>query len=268
MSTKKEAKPRQLAGLTVGITGAGSGIGYACARAYAREGARVSLSDLNLVAANQAADQIRTEGGTAEARQLDVTSRQDVERTISAIEIEFGALDCWHSNAGVSSMNRFVDLSDQDWNRNMQVNAYGTFLCGQTVARAMISRRRGCILNTASMASKAGNAPFLAHYVASKFAVMGLTQAMAAELAPFGITVNCVCPGFVATAMQERELVWEAELRSLDPADILSLWINQTPLGRVETADDVADVCVFLLSDSARFITGESLSVNGGARMD
>lgn len=229
---------------------------------------RESLSDLNGVAAEQAADQIRAEGGIAEARQLDVTSRQEVERTISAIETEFGDLDCWHSNAGVS-MNRFVDLSDQDWNMNMQVNAYGTFICGQTVARAMISRRRGCILNTASMASKAGNAPFLAHYVASKFAVMGLTQAMKhPELGPFGITVNCVCPGFVATAMQERELVWESELRSLDPADILRLWIAQTPLGRVETADDVAEVCVFLLSDSARFITGESLSVNGGARMD
>ena len=258
----------QLTGLTIGITGAGAGIGRACALAYAREGARVSVCDLDGGAAEIVADQIRDAGGIAEARRLDVTSRQEVEITIANIENVFGALDCWHSNAGVSSMNRFVDLSDHDWNVNMRVNAYGTFVCGQVVARAMISRRRGRILNTASMAAKAGNAPFLAHYVASKFAVMGLTQSMAAELAPFGITVNCVCPGFVATAMQQRELVWEAELRDIAPVDVLEQWIKQTPLGRVETAEDVADVCVFLLSDSARFVTGESLSVNGGARMD
>lgn len=110
--------------------------------------------------------------------------------------------------------------------------------------------------------------PFLSDYVASKFAVLGLTQAMAYELAPHGIRVNSVSPGFVATPMQERELEWEAALRGTDAAAVRSMWINDTPLGRLETPEDVAKVVAFLVSEDAAFITGESISVNGGAFMD
>jgi NAD(P)-dependent dehydrogenase (short-subunit alcohol dehydrogenase family) len=118
------------------------------------------------------------------------------------------------------------------------------------------------------MAAKQGRVPFLADYVASKFAVLGLTQAMAFELAPHGIRVNCVCPGFVATPMQDRELSWEAQLRGTDPETIKKLWINDTPLGRLETPEDVAKVVAFLAGSDADFITGEAISVNGGAYMD
>jgi NAD(P)-dependent dehydrogenase (short-subunit alcohol dehydrogenase family) len=110
--------------------------------------------------------------------------------------------------------------------------------------------------------------PFLADYVASKFAVVGLTQAMAFELAPHGIRVNCVCPGYVATPMQERELAWEAELRGVAPDAVEKLWVEDTPLGRLETPEDVARAVAFLASPDADFITGEALSVNGGAYMD
>ena len=126
----------------------------------------------------------------------------------------------------------------------------------------------GRIINTASMAAKQGRVPFLADYVASKFAVLGLTQAMAFELAPHGIRVNSVCPGFVATPMQTRELAWEAQLRGSDPETVKQMWINDTPLGRLETPEDVAKVVAFLASDDAEFLTGESISVNGGAFMD
>jgi len=155
------------------------------------------------------------------------------------------------------------------------VNAKGTFLCSQVVVRQMLKQNpdatsglRGKIINIASMAGKRGNAPFLAHYVASKFAVVGLTQAMAGELARQGITVNAICPGYVATSMQAREVEWEANLRGVSPQDVRQLYIADTPLGRLETAEDVAKVAVFLASDASDFITGESINVNGGSFMD
>jgi NAD(P)-dependent dehydrogenase (short-subunit alcohol dehydrogenase family) len=142
-------------------------------------------------------------------------------------------------------------------------------LCGQVAARQLIEQGRGgAIVNVASMAGKRGAVPYLAHYVASKFAVVGLTQAMAYELAPHGIRVNSVCPGYVETGMQERELAWEAELRGTTPAAVRELYLDDTPLGRLETPEDVARAVAFLLGDDAAFITGEALAVNGGAHMD
>ena len=128
--------------------------------------------------------------------------------------------------------------------------------------------RGGVIVNTASMAGKQGRVPFLSDYVASKFGVVGLTQAMALELAADSIRVNCVCPGYVATPMQERELAWEAELRGVQPEDVKQLWVDETPLGRLEQPEDVARVVAFLASEDAAFITGEAVAVNGGAYMD
>lgn len=118
------------------------------------------------------------------------------------------------------------------------------------------------------MAGKQGRVPFLAHYVASKFAVVGLTQAMALELAEFGIRVNAVCPGFVATSMQEREVKWEARLRGISEEQVLDSYVRDTPMGRLELPEDVARVVAFLAGPDAGFITGEAVSVNGGAYMD
>ena len=118
------------------------------------------------------------------------------------------------------------------------------------------------------MAAKQGRVPFLSDYVASKFGVLGLTQSMAFELAPHGIRVNCVCPGYVSTPMQVRELVWESELRGMSPDDVRQMMINDTPLRRLETPEDVARVVGFLVSADAAFVTGEAVSINGGAYMD
>ncbi len=166
-------------------------------------------------------------------------------------------------------MQLFVDTPPEDLRRTFEVNVYGVFYGGQVAARAMMSLKKpGCIINTASMAAKQGNVPFLSDYVASKFAVLGLTQAMAHELAPYGIRVNSVCPGFVATPMQTRELAWEAQLRGTKSELVKQIWIDATPLRRLETPEDVAKVVAFLASDDAAFLTGESISVNGGAYMD
>lgn len=259
----------RLAGRVIGLSGGGLGIGRACALAYAAEGARVAVTDLDGNAAAAVAAEIAARGGEASSWPLDVLDRPAVDATVDAIVERFGRIDAWHSNAGVSTMGRFVDLTERDWDFNMDVNAKGVFQCGQAVARHMIARGGGGrIVHTASMAGKKGDAPFLAHYVASKFAVVGLTQAMAAELAPHGITVNSICPGFVATAMQEREAAWEAELRGIAPDEVRALYVGLTPLGRLEVAADLTGTAVFLASDDSAFITGESINVNGGAFME
>ncbi|OGO56455.1 MAG: 3-ketoacyl-ACP reductase [Chloroflexi bacterium RBG_16_72_14] len=250
----------------IGITGAGSGIGRACALAYAAEGAVVAATDLS-DRADAVVRLIADRGGRARAWSLDVTDRAAIPGVIDAIRTVMGGLDVWHNNAGVSTMGRFVELTERDWDVNMDINAKGVFNCSQVVARHMIAAGGGKIINTASMAGKKGDVAFLPHYVASKFAVVGLTQAMAAELAPSGITVNAICPGYVVTPMQDNEAGWEAELRGMTPDEVRRLYVDDTPLGRLETAEDVAKVAVFLASSDSDFITGASIDVNGGAWM-
>ncbi len=259
----------------VGITGAGAGIGKAISLALANEGARVAVTDINLDWASAVAKEIQAAGHQALALQLDVTNHRQVEEVVSSIVSRWGKIDVWCNNAGVSSMKRFTELTEDDWDLNMNINAKGAFLCSQVVARQMMKQAinrgsglRGKIINTASMAGKRGNAPFLAHYVASKFAVVGLTQATAGELAPHAITVNAVCPGYVQTSMQEREAGWEASLRGISADEVRQLYINDTPLRRLQTPEDVASTVVFLASSLADFITGEAINVNGGSYME
>jgi NAD(P)-dependent dehydrogenase (short-subunit alcohol dehydrogenase family) len=252
----------------IGITGGGLGIGRACALAYAAEGGLVAVTDLDPALATAVATEIRARGGRAASFPLDVTDRTAIPGVVAAIVDELGPIDVWHNNAGVSTMRPFLDLTEADWDFNMDVNAKGVFNCSQVVARRLVEQGRGGkIINTASMAARTGKAPFLAHYVASKFAVVGLTQAMAAELAPHGITVNSICPGFVVTSMQDREAQWEAELRGLTAEEVRRLYIEATPLGRLETPEDVASIALFLASPDSDFMTGVAIDINGGAWM-
>ncbi len=257
------------------VTGAGTGIGRAIALALADEGAAVVATDLDAASAERVAGELRDREANASALRLDVTQRPEIDAVVAEIAKRHGRIDVWCNNAGVSTMNRFVDLTEREWDFNMDVNAKGVFLCSQAVARQMMGQEpdaasglRGKIVNTASMAGKRGGVGFLAHYVASKFAVVGLTQATAAELAPHRITVNAVCPGYVRTGMQEREIAWEVGLRGVDAAEVERFYVSDTPLGRIETPEDVAGVVAFLASPAADFITGEAINVNGGSWMD
>lgn len=245
------------------VTGGGAGIGRASAVAFARAGATVAVCDVDADTAEAVAREI----GGAAFRRMDVTDRADVEAGMAALEAEIGPLDTLHANAGVSTMRPALELTDADWDHNFDVNARGVFLTNQAFARRLVAAGRpGAIVNTASLAAKVG-APLLAHYSASKFAVVGWTQALARELAPRGVRVNAVCPGFVKTAMQDREVAWEAELRGVSPEDVIRSYVEQTPLGRLETPEDVADVVVFLASEGARFMTGQAVNVTGGVYM-
>ncbi len=247
------------------VTGAARGIGSAICRALAAEGVRVAVADLDGDAAAALAADI---GGGAEGFAIDVRDRASVTACFDAVTASFGGYDLLCANAGVSSMKLVVDLTDEDWDFNFDVNARGVFLTNQAAVRHFqATGNNGVIVNTASLAAKWG-APWLAHYSASKFAVMGFTQALAREVAGKGIRVNCVCPGFVRTSMQVREVAWEAKLRGMTETAVIDDYISQTPLGRLEEPEDVARSVLFLASDLSSFITGESLNVTGGVRMD
>ena len=254
-----------LAGRKALVTGGGTGIGAAIARALAREGAAVCVTDRDLARAAEVAGAI---GGPSFALELDVTSAAATSAVLDEAAERLGGLDTVCANAGVSTMNRVEDLSEAEWDFNFAVNAKGVFLTDQAALRHFKrTGTKGVIVNTASLAGKVG-APFLAHYAASKFAVVGFTQSLALEAAPLGIRVNCVCPGFVRTGMQEREIGWEARLAGKSQEEVAKGYVGLTPLGRLEEPEDVADTVVFLASDLARYVTGEALNVTGGARMD
>ena len=254
-----------LEGKRVLVTGSGSGIGEAIVKALARAGARVACTDKDGKAAERVAKAI---GGGAIALPLDVTSRAETDTTFDKVFKEFGGLDVVCANAGISTMNWTIDLTDAEWDSNMAVNAKGVFLTNQAaVRRWLLASAPGVIVNTASLAGKLG-APALAHYSASKFAVVGFTQALAREVAKNNIRVNCVCPGFVRTGMQEREIAWEGKLRGMTPEAVRNEYVSLTPLGRIEEPEDVADIVLFLASDLSRFITGEAVNASGGVTMD
>jgi meso-butanediol dehydrogenase / (S,S)-butanediol dehydrogenase / diacetyl reductase len=254
-----------LAGRTALVTGAAAGIGRAIAARLAAAGARVCVADLNRAAAEAVAASL---GAGHLALHCDVTQAQSVAGLLDAVWGTFGTLDIVCANAGVSTMNRVRDLSEAEWDMNMDVNAKGIFLIDQAAIRHWLDAGKpGIIVNTASVAGKTG-APLLAHYCASKFAVVGFTQSLAKEVARDGIRVNCICPGYVRTSMQAREVEWEGTLRGMSSEAVLQEYVSLTPMGRLEEPEDVAEAVLFLAGDGARFITGEALNVSGGAFMD
>jgi meso-butanediol dehydrogenase / (S,S)-butanediol dehydrogenase / diacetyl reductase len=249
------------------ITGSARGIGRAITQVFADEGAILALSDLDENELGKVEKELENTVKQIKTYKLDVSKEAMVKEVIEKVINDFGTIDILINNAGVSTMNYFWDITEQEWDFNMDVNAKGIWLTSKYVAPHMIAKKKGKIVNTASMAGKEG-APLESHYAASKFGVIGFTQAAALELAPYGINMNCVCPGFVKTSMQEREAIWEAKLRGAqDPDEVISGYIKQTPLGRLCYPEDVAKVVSFLASSDADFMTGQAINVTGGACM-
>ena len=249
------------------VTGAGSGIGAVVARELTREGARVIVTDISADGAERTAKEIYAELGTEPlVRRLDVTSDAEVCATVAELSNSEGDIGILINCAGVSSMVPFLELNESDWDFNMNVNAKGVFLVTREVVRRMVEVGGGCVVSIASAAAKGGG-PYLAHYCASKWAVLGLTQSVARELAKSGVRINAVCPGMVRTPMQDREVIWEGELRGMDPEEVRQGYVDYTPLGRLCEPEDVADVILFLCSDRAKFMTGQAINVTGGLVM-
>lgn len=255
----------EFAGKSVVVTGGASGIGSAIVREFHSAGAEVTILDLDPARAAALAADL---GVRAHSAPVDVRDRASLQAAIDGVIAARGGIDILCANAGVSTMQKSVDLTDEDWDFNMDINAKGVFITNQIVVRHFLATgKKGVIVNTASLAGKVG-APLLAHYSASKFAVLGWTQGLARELAPVGIRVNAVCPGFVRTGMQEREIIWEGQLRGMTPEAVRAEYVSLTPMGRIEEPEDVAVVVKFLASDGARFMTGQGINVTGGIRMD
>ncbi len=256
---------RLLDGRRAIVTGGGAGIGRAICRALAAAGAAVGVTDMDGLAAAGVAAEIADGGGSSWSATLDVTDGVIAREVFTEAAAALGGLDIACLNAGVSTMARLEDLDPvRDWDFNMNVNAKGIFLCTQAALPHLKASGRGAIVVTASLAGLRG-VPLLAHYAASKWAVIGWVKSVAIEVAPYNITCNCVCPGYVRTGMQERELVWEGKLRDMAPQEVADEYIRNTPLGRLEEPDDVADAVVYLASPAARFLTGVALPTTGGA---
>lgn len=250
-------------GKRVFVTGAAQGIGRAISKAFVDEGATVHLTDLN---GDKVAETTSELGGHSSS-QLDVTDKQAVTATVAAVLEDLGGIDILINNAGTITMRPTVELSEEEWDLNMNVNAKGVFLCTQAVLPHMIERSgECCVVSTASQAAKRGY-PLFSHYCASKAAVLNFTHAVANEVAPH-VRLNCVCPGIVNTDMMEREYAWETEMTGEPKESIKERWMSGIPMGRFQEPEDVAGVVLFLASDAASEMTGQGINVTGGMVMD
>lgn len=245
------------------VTGAGTGIGRAIARRLARDGWAVAVNDVDRARAAAVAEEIAAAGHAAAAVAADVGDRDGARRMVAEVLGALGRVDLLVNNAGVCLLGAVADFPEADWRETFRVNVDGVFFACQAVLPHMLARRDGLIVNVASWSGKAG-APYFGAYCASKFAVIGLTQSLAKEVAAQGIRVNAVCPGIVAgTEMRARVDEASRALGRPTAAERVG-WI---PLGRLGEAQDVAGVVAFLASDDARYMTGQAINVTGGLWM-
>lgn len=254
-----------LKGRVVIVTGSGRGIGAGIAGDLASKGAKVVIADLVADAAKAVASAIRSEGGDALALSVDVSDRASVKDMIAATVQHFGRLDVMFNNAGISQTCPFLDVTEDDFNRIMKVNGLGVLIGTQEAAKAMIAQGTGGkIINTASIAGKQGY-PLFAHYCASKFAVVAITQAAARALGEHKITVNCFGPGVVATELwQQLDREFMEHGLTSKPDQAINEFSQSILLGRVSVPEDIAGVTTFLASAGSDYITGQTVMVDGG----
>ena len=238
------------------VTGAASGMGLAIARSLAARGDRVALLDLRGEAALEAAESLRGGGARAIGAAVDVTDRRSVDDALAKVRAELGPVEILVTSAGVDAFEAFADITSESWDHILAVNLTGTFHCAQAVVPDMAAASWGRIVTISSASAQSG-ALRMAHYVAAKAGVIGLTKALALELAPHGITVNNIPPGLIDTPMARR-----AEAAG----DLLKLekLATRIPLRRVGTPEDVAALCAFLCSEEGGYVTGQVVGVSGG----
>ena len=248
-------KAKVLDGKTAVVTGGGAGIGKAIARTLAAEGARVAVCDIDNQSAEKTAEEIRSERGTAQAYKADAADSRSVAEVAEKILAEFGAVDILVNNAGITKDNLIIRMSDSEWNDVLNVNLKGVFNFTKAFVPGMLRRRSGKIISISSVVGIMGNAG-QANYAASKAGVIGFTKALAKELAPRGINVNAVAPGFIKTKMTEG--LTEQQRSAL---------LERIPFSRFGEPDDVARSVLFLASELSDYVTGQVLVVDGGMVM-
>jgi meso-butanediol dehydrogenase / (S,S)-butanediol dehydrogenase / diacetyl reductase len=259
----------RLTGVHALITGAASGIGAASARRMAREGAQLLLADLNGDGAKELADEL----GQASV-QADVTRTADIERMLDLAYQRWGRLDVLFNNAGIAEVRQLLEVSEEAWDRMLAVNLRAVFFLLQAAAKRMRhqgpiagSELRGKLIQTASISAYRGGPAYMVHYAVSKAGVVSITRTAAQVLAPDKITSNCICPGAVDTPMWKKI---DAEWSKIEGLPTGAVWKRRTaliPLGRPETAEDVAGVVSFLASRDSDYMTGQAVNVDGGLVM-
>lgn len=253
-----------LSGKVALVTGAGQGNGRGIALALAQAGANVAINDLRTESVERVTDEVSTLGRGTVGVVGDVTKTAQIEAMVARTVATLRRLDILVTNTGLICANPFGDVTEDDWDRTMGVNARGLFFCMQTAARVMKEQRSGTIINIASVAGR-GTHSLSPPYAASKAAAIVLAQQAARALAPHGMTVNAVCPGLIDTEFNAR-LDEEIGVRKqgLAPGEFVRQRIAGIPLGRIGTPEDVASVVVFLASPAASYITGQQITVDGG----
>jgi NAD(P)-dependent dehydrogenase (short-subunit alcohol dehydrogenase family) len=255
--TRDEFSPRRAL-----VTGGASGIGYGVAAALLKAGSYVAVGDVN-------EENLRNiDGDLKSARlvslHLDVTSRESVQAAVERCRAEFGGLDTLVNCAGIFSLKKLDDIPEEEWDRILNVNLKGVFLCCQAAAPLLRASGRGRIVNLSSDAGQKAY-PMISSYCASKFGVIGFSQAIAGELAPYGVTVNCVCPiGVTSTAMGQQVLDILVSATGKSAESILASREQSVPLRRMASVDDVVNAVLFFISDRSGFLTAEALNVDGG----
>ncbi len=259
----------RLEGRSVLITGAASGIGAACARGMAAEGARLVLADLNGAGVEALAREL---GGVGV--QVDVTRREDVDRMVATAYERYGRLDVLFNNAGIGEARPILEITEAEWDRMFAVNLKAVFFVMQTVARRMLeqspmpgSELRGKLIQTASIAAYRGGQLFTAHYSATKAGVVSITRTAAQALAPHGITSNCICPGVVDTPLWRKLDEDITAIHGWERGEAWKRRIQGIPLGRPETPEDVVGTVLFLASRDSDYMTGQALNIDGGLVM-
>tara|TARA_B110000438_G_scaffold29021_1_gene28032 strand:+ start:1689 stop:2435 length:747 start_codon:yes stop_codon:yes gene_type:complete len=238
------------------VTGASRGIGKGIAEIYAKAGAHVSCVSRNKDTLNNVVENIISNGGSASVNAFDVSNLVEFENTINDITKEYGRIDILVNNAGITIDKLIIRMSEDDWNKVIDINLKGAFNGIKSVTRTMMKARTGRIINISSVVGLTGNAG-QTNYAASKAGLIGLSKASAKELSSRGITVNCIAPGYIDTDMT-------ADITDKNKEDLYS----KIPLGRIGSPDDIATVALFLASDEAGYITGQTITVDGGMVMN
>ena len=247
----------KLNGKVVLVTGSRRGMGKADAKILAERGAKVVITDLDLGECQKVVEEIKSSGGEALAIQMDVSNQSEVNQTIDKIISKFGRLDILVNNAGIYSPKPFLELTEEEWDKTIDINLKGQFLCAQRAAREMAKNKWGRIINIASVASGQVGVGIAggAHYTASKGGVIGMSETLAIELAPLGITVNVIAPGAIDTPM-----IKAAQM----PQEAMEGLLASVPLKRIGKPEEVAHTVAFLASEESSYITGSTIYVDGG----
>jgi 3-oxoacyl-[acyl-carrier protein] reductase len=248
---------QDLSGKIAVVTGAGRGLGTAIADVLADRGAHVIVSDRTLEPATEAAENIRGRGGSASPIAFDVADTTQVEEAFRQLLADDGRVDILINNAGIGDFVSFPEISSEKWDRMINIHLKGSFSCCQAVLASMKAQKYGKIVNVSSVAGKRGDFSGNAHYTAAKAGIIGLTKSLARYAAPFGINVNAIAPGLVATELTDE----------MSP-EMKATTISRIPAGRLGRPEEIARAAAFLVSDDASYIFGETLSVNGGSYMD